>query len=56
MSDRNETVRISKYLSRHLRHAPERIGLKLEPGGWVAVDELLRGCARNQASCRRIVS
>ena len=34
-------VAVSKYLSRHLRHAPADLGLTLEPGGWVAVDELL---------------
>ncbi|WP_424212756.1 RNA 2'-phosphotransferase [Streptomyces sp. BI20] len=39
------TVRISKYLSRHLRHRPERLGLVLAPGGWVLVDELLRAAA-----------
>ena len=37
-------VKISKYLSKHLRHEPERIGLKLAPGGWVSVDELLAAC------------
>jgi putative RNA 2'-phosphotransferase len=40
-------VRISKYLSKHLRHQPERIGLKLQPGGWVDVDALLQACARH---------
>src|SRR5689334_9461229 len=39
-------VRISKFLSRHLRHAPEDIGLELQPGGWVPVADLLAGCAR----------
>jgi putative RNA 2'-phosphotransferase len=34
-------VRISKYLSKHLRHQPERLGLELLPGGWVEVDKLL---------------
>ncbi len=34
-------VRISKYLSKHLRHQPERLGLELLPGGWVNVDKLL---------------
>lgn len=38
-------VKISKYLSKHLRHQPERLGLTLEPGGWVGVDALLRACA-----------
>jgi putative RNA 2'-phosphotransferase len=37
-------VRISKFLSKHLRHAPEELGLALETGGWVAVDALLAAC------------
>jgi len=40
-------VKISKYLSKHLRHQPERLGLKLAPGGWVKVDELLTACAKH---------
>jgi putative RNA 2'-phosphotransferase len=39
-------VRVSKFLSRHLRHAPQDIGLTLDEGGWVEVDELLAACAR----------
>lgn len=46
-------VRISKYLSKHLRHQPERIGLTLEAGGWVGVQELLDACRRNQFSFTR---
>ncbi len=38
-------VKISKYLSKHLRHQPERIGLTLASGGWVGVEELLAACA-----------
>lgn len=41
-------VKISKYLSKHLRHKPDHIGIKLAPGGWVAVDELLAACAKHQ--------
>lgn len=37
-------VKISKYLSKHLRHAPEEIGLTLAEGGWVSIDELLAAC------------
>jgi len=37
-------VKISKFLSKYLRHTPERLGLVLAPGGWVAVDELLDAC------------
>src|SRR5262249_35000973 len=45
--------RVSKYLSKHLRHQPERIGLALETGGWVRVDDLLAACARNQMRISR---
>ncbi len=46
-------VKISKYLSRHLRHQPERIGISLEPGGWVKVDDLLTACKKNQFNISR---
>jgi len=39
---------ISKFLSKHLRHEPERIGLTLAPGGWVRVDDLLAACANHR--------
>lgn len=35
-------VKISKFLSYVLRHKPETIGLTLEDGGWVAVEQLLQ--------------
>lgn len=38
-------MKVSKYLSRHLRHQPQRLGLQLQPDGWVRVDELLAACA-----------
>src|SRR6478735_2159811 len=37
----NRMVTISKFLSKHLRHAPDALGLVLQPGGWVPVDDLL---------------
>ncbi|MCB2377015.1 RNA 2'-phosphotransferase [Hymenobacter sp. BT635] len=40
-----QITRISKFLSLHLRHQPQALGLELEEGGWVKVEELLRGCA-----------
>jgi putative RNA 2'-phosphotransferase len=48
--DETRLVKISKYLSKHLRHQPERLGLTLAPGGWVSVEQLLRACARHQFS------
>ena len=43
--DSKRLVKISKYLSKHLRHEPERLGLVLQPGGWVNVADLLAACA-----------
>jgi putative RNA 2'-phosphotransferase len=40
-------VMVSKYLAKHLRHAPEAVGLTLQPGGWVMVDDLLAAAGRN---------
>ncbi|WP_327368651.1 RNA 2'-phosphotransferase [Streptomyces sp. NBC_01217] len=45
--DERRTVKVSKYLSKHLRHQPERIGITLDANGWVTIDELLRATARN---------
>src|SRR5258708_5158605 len=39
---------VSKFLSKHLRHQPEQLGLTLGTGRWVAVDDLLRACAAHQ--------
>ncbi|MBQ1091797.1 RNA 2'-phosphotransferase [Streptomyces sp. B93] len=39
--DERRTVKVSKYLSKHLRHQPERIGLTLDEGGWVEIDTLM---------------
>jgi putative RNA 2'-phosphotransferase len=43
MNDKQRT-RVSKFLSKHLRHDPAGLGLTLEAGGWVSVDALLDGC------------
>lgn len=41
MTDK-EIICTSRFLSLVLRHEPQRVGLKLDSAGWVAVDELLR--------------
>ncbi|MEU5532999.1 RNA 2'-phosphotransferase [Streptomyces sp. NPDC020362] len=43
--DERRTVKVSKYLSKHLRHQPERIGLSLDAGGWVEIDTLIAAAA-----------
>ena len=40
-------IRVSKFLSKHLRHTPEAIGLTLGEGGWVPVGDLLAAAARH---------
>ena len=42
----DQATRTSKFLSLVLRHQPEKIGIRLDEAGWVAVDELLAGCGR----------
>lgn len=42
--DEARLVRTSKFLSKHLRHQPARLGLTLAPGGWVEVEALLAAC------------
>ena len=37
---------MSKFLARHLRHRPHELGLELQPGGWVGVEELLDASRR----------
>src|SRR3954471_14146881 len=43
--DERRTVKVSKYLSKHLRHQPERIGLTLDEAGWVEIDVLMAAAA-----------
>ncbi|MET9376223.1 RNA 2'-phosphotransferase [Streptomyces sp. NPDC003035] len=45
--DERRTVKVSKYLSKHLRHQPERIGLVLDANGWTEIDTLLRAAAEH---------
>lgn len=56
-----ELARLSKFLSLVLRHEPDRIGLTLDDGGWVAVEALLvavnqAGMSLTQATLARIVA
>ncbi|NEA82671.1 RNA 2'-phosphotransferase [Actinospica acidiphila] len=43
--DKRRTVRVSKYLAKHLRHQPERIGLSPDAAGWVEIDALIDAAA-----------
>jgi putative RNA 2'-phosphotransferase len=41
--DEKRLVRLSKFISKHLRHEPDALGLTLQVGGWVPIKDLLRG-------------
>ncbi|WP_086849111.1 RNA 2'-phosphotransferase [Streptomyces coeruleofuscus] len=43
--DERRTVKVSKYLSKHLRHQPAGIGLALDEAGWVEIDTLIAAAA-----------
>ena len=45
--DAKRLTRVSKYLSLHLRHRPDALGLTPRTGGWVPVDDLLRAASRH---------
>src|SRR3954452_6758346 len=45
-----ETIRLSKFLSLVLRHEPDRVGFKLDPAGWVNVNDLLQAVNRHGVS------
>jgi putative RNA 2'-phosphotransferase len=42
-----DVVALSKRLSYVLRHAPDSVGLTLDPAGWVDADELLAALGRH---------
>lgn len=45
-----DVIRISRFLSWVLRHAPHEVGLRLDPAGWVEVEAVLGACrARGMA-------
>lgn len=43
---KDKKTTLSKFMSKMLRHTPEEIGLILEPGGWVLVDDLIAGASK----------
>jgi putative RNA 2'-phosphotransferase len=45
--DAKRTGKVSKYLAKHLRHQPERIGITLDANGWVEIDTLIRAAAEH---------
>ena len=46
MTDK-ELVKFSKFMSKVLRHSPERIGVTLDKNGWLEISALIKG-AKNK--------
>jgi putative RNA 2'-phosphotransferase len=51
-----EQVRLSRHIALVLRHKPESAGLKLDPNGWVPVDELLAALGITRAELDHVVA
>ena len=34
-------IKISKFMSKYLRHSPQDLGLTLQDGGWAGIDDFL---------------
>lgn len=49
-------IRLSKRMSKALRHQPERVGLTLDPAGWVPVADLLNALHISAADMHEVVA
>lgn len=49
-------IRLSKRMSKALRHKPERVGLTLDPAGWVPVADLLNALGISEADMHEVVA
>ncbi|GAA0230017.1 RNA 2'-phosphotransferase [Saccharothrix mutabilis subsp. mutabilis] len=54
--DEKDVVRLSKRMSKHLRHQPERLGLTLDAAGWVDLDEFVRELGTTHEDVREVVA
>jgi putative RNA 2'-phosphotransferase len=53
--EEDRMIRLSKRMSKALRHKPERVGLTLDPAGWVPVADLLTALGVTEADLREVV-
>jgi putative RNA 2'-phosphotransferase len=54
--ERDRLVKLSKRMSKALRHDPGRVGLALDDGGWVRVDEFLSALGIDRAALDAVVA
>ncbi|MEU0884744.1 RNA 2'-phosphotransferase [Lentzea sp. NPDC005914] len=53
--EEDRMIRLSKRMSKALRHKPERVGLTLDANGWVAVQDLLDALGVTGEELREVV-
>jgi putative RNA 2'-phosphotransferase len=53
--EQDRMIRLSKRMSKALRHQPERVGLTLDPAGWVPVADLLEALGISAEDMREVV-
>ncbi len=53
--DMPEDVRLSKRVSYVLRHAPQSVGLELDAGGWVGIDDLAAALGTSRPRLEELV-
>jgi putative RNA 2'-phosphotransferase len=54
--DHQQLVKLSKRMSKALRHDPARVGLTLDPGGWVPVEVFLDAMGISRADLDEVVA
>jgi RNA:NAD 2'-phosphotransferase (TPT1/KptA family) len=54
--EREHLVKVSKRMSKALRHDPDRVGLVLDPAGWTPVDALLAALRIERAELDAVVA
>jgi putative RNA 2'-phosphotransferase len=54
--DHQQLVKLSKRMSKALRHDPARVGLTLDPGGWVPVETFLRAMGISRPDLDEVVA
>ncbi|WP_204763414.1 RNA 2'-phosphotransferase [Lentzea nigeriaca] len=54
--EEDRMIRLSKRMSKALRHKPDRVGLTLDPSGWVPVEDLLNALGVTEDDLREVVA
>ncbi|GAB2986423.1 RNA 2'-phosphotransferase [Saccharothrix stipae] len=56
MQEKKQMVRLSKRMSKALRHAPQEVGLTLDAAGWVDLGDFVRALGVTRAQVLEVVA